>query len=148
MAIRHFLALLLMVVIPGCSRPLPTTPSTDAVAEVVERTIEPTHVELTEATATINELNVIQFQVNYKFTSGKPVKFYMVEFGFPGTDHRRQKAMEAWEMKPEGWVKSGVELPEGESPVEFTVTLSEADSPDRGYSVISNTLNGRIAAKN
>jgi hypothetical protein len=100
---------------------------------------------LLHATATLNDSNVVRFDVRYQFTQGHPSKSNLGEFNFPGTDHRSLKALEAWELGVEGRIKAGVELSEGVRVQEFSIGFSEAESPDRGYSSIANVLQGTVA---
>lgn len=103
----------------------------------------PGEVELTTAKAAWQPGDIVQFDIAYKFTKGSPSKHYMVNFAFPGSEAIGQRPMEAWETKPEGMIITG--LPMSDHGVEkFAITFSEADSPDRGYTVISNTLTGTI----
>lgn len=100
-------------------------------------------VELQSAVAKLDDNGVVRFDVNYKFTSGEPVKTYLCNITFPGTEQYGLKPMESFELKTEGSFKAGIEV--GEVPVtEYQITFSEADSPDRGYTVISNTLTGQV----
>lgn len=142
-----FLMLLSVAITGGCK---PSGSSHEAppveIAAVVTSS-EPSQVDLIEATAKLNDVNVVQFEVNYAFSTGRPNKFYLCEIAFPGTEHKGLKAMEAWELKPTGTIKGGVELPEGLQVDKFSVTLSEADSPDRGYTKISNVLDGNVQLK-
>ena len=103
-------------------------------------------VELSEATARIDELHVLRVDVKYRFAEGKPNKFYMCEITFPGTDRNGLKAMEAWELQTSGVIKAGIELQEGEVLKEFKVSFAEANSPDQGYKTISNSIEGIVAA--
>lgn len=100
-------------------------------------------VELQDATGILDEEKVVRFEIKYRFTAGSPSKVYLVEISFPGTDRQGLKPMEAFELKSEGTIKTGIEV--GDAPVnDFQITLSEADSPDRGYFLISNTLTGTV----
>ena len=108
--------------------------------------IAPGVVELKSASAARDENNVIRFEVRYQFTSGSPVKTYLCNVTFPGTDQVGIRPLESFELKPEGTFKMGIEV--GENKVDaFELTFSEADSPDRGYTVISNTLAGQVTEK-
>ena len=100
-------------------------------------------VELLKATAKLDELNVVRFEIAYRFTTGSPTKTYLCEIAFPGTDQWGTKPLEAFELESEGVIRTGIEV--GDQPVrEFEVTLSEADSPDQGYHLISNRLSGVV----
>lgn len=102
-------------------------------------------VELISAKAQRQPDKIIRFEVAYKFTSGSPVKNYMLNLGFPGTTVAGNKPMDAWEVKPEGVIKTGMPVGDADAKT-FELTFSEADSPDRGYKIISNTLTGDIEA--
>ncbi|HUQ71066.1 MAG TPA: hypothetical protein VM165_16185 [Planctomycetaceae bacterium] len=132
----------------GCtpSPPVPgpaETPAPAATTSTVIENAEPGVVELTSATAKYAADNIVRFEIAYKFTSGSPVKFYQCDIQFPGTTNRGFKPMEAWEVKPEGVIKTGIEVAD-DAVKDFSITFAEADSPDRGYKVISNTLTGEI----
>lgn len=103
-------------------------------------------VELVDAKATLDDLNVVNFEIQYRFTAGSPTKFYLCTIAFPGTDQWGVKPLESYEMSSEGVITTGIEV--GENPVEaFEITLSEADSPDQGYHLISNTLRGSVQSQ-
>lgn len=104
-------------------------------------------VELVEATATPmtldEDLRIVDFEVAYRFTAGSPQKYYLAEIAFPGTECWGVKPFIPNELKPEGVFRTKIEV--GDAPVqEFRMTLSEADSPDRGFHRISNELTGVI----
>lgn len=104
---------------------------------------EPGVVELVEAKVQVDGEKIAHFEIGYKFTSGKPVKHYIVEIKFLGTDHGGYKPIDLGTLKPEGVIKTGIEI--GDWPVnEFEITMSEADSPMAGFKKISNTLAGSI----
>ena len=87
--------------------------------------------------------NPVRFEVNYRFTKGKPDKYYMCEVTFPGTKNHGAKPMESWELKPEGSSRTGSCCPS--LPVEtFEIRVSEADSPQNGYKLISNVVSGPV----
>ena len=67
----------------------------------------------------------------------------MLNLGFPGTSIAGQKPMDSWEVKPEGTIKTGLPVADIEA-MSYEVTFSEADSPDRGYTIISNKFAGVI----
>ena len=114
-----------------------------AAATAVLTESRPGAVELLQATATLDELNVVRFEIAYRFTSGAPTKTYLCEIAFPGADQWGTKPLEAFELESEGVIRTGIEV--GDQPVrEFEVTLSEADSPDQGYHLISNRLTGVV----
>lgn len=128
----------------GCSE----SPSAKAAAEktaITATVVDPTpgEVEITAAKATWQPGDIVQFEISYKFTKGAPTKHYMFDFKFPGSDAIGKRPMEGWEAKPEGSLKTG--LPVTDKCIEkFEITFSEADSPDRGYTVISNTFAGTV----
>lgn len=115
--------------------------SADLVAVVT--TPEPGVVELQKATARMDENRIVRFEVAYRFTSGSPVKTYLCNIGFPGTEQYGVKPLESFELQQEGTFRAGIEV--GDNPVTtFEMTFSEADSPERGYHLISNTLAGPV----
>jgi hypothetical protein len=138
-----------VLAIAGCS-PQESSSARSAGPVITKTTdagpIAPGVVELKSASATRDENNVIRFEVSYLFTSGSPVKTYLCNVTFPGSDQVGIRPLESFELKPEGTFKMGIEV--GENKVDaFELTFSEADSPDRGYTVISNTLVGQVAEK-
>ncbi|HET6422631.1 MAG TPA: hypothetical protein VFG20_03045 [Planctomycetaceae bacterium] len=103
----------------------------------------PGEVTITSAKASWQPGDIVQFDVAYKFTKGIPSKHYQFDFTFPGSQSSGQRPMETWETKPEGHIRTG--LPVADRNIEtFEVRFSEADSPDRGYRVISNVLTGPV----
>jgi len=130
---------------PPATTPASPKPSAPATTTRVENA-PPGVVELTSATARLDsqaDTHFVRFEIAYKFTSGSPVKHYMVEIAFPGTTNHGVKPMDAWEVKPEGVIKTGIQVAD-DTVKEYSITFAEADSPDRGYKVISNTLTGVI----
>ncbi|MEZ6130183.1 MAG: hypothetical protein R3C59_15975 [Planctomycetaceae bacterium] len=100
-------------------------------------------VELTSATAKLDKDQIVRFQVDYRFTSGAPVKTYLCTVNFPNSDQAGVKPLERFELGPEGTFTMGIEV--GDNVVDaYELRFSEADSPDRGYTVISNTLTGQV----
>lgn len=100
-------------------------------------------IEIYDAHGKLDEDGVVWLEVSYRFTSGKPVKLYLCNITFPGTDQVGLKPLQTFEVEAEGKFSTGIEV--GETEVsDFEITLSEADSPDRGYHLISNTFSGKI----
>lgn len=124
--------------------PVQPTVATPADPAAPSDTTEPGVVHLKTATATKDAEQIVRFQVDYEFTSGAPVKTYLCTVNFPDTEHTGLKPLEAFELQPQGSFTMGIEV--GETDVDaFEITFSEADSPDRGYTVISNTLTGQLS---
>lgn len=122
-------------------------PGTPAETADAEETADRGAVELLDARAVLDESQVVNFKIKYRFTAGSPTKFYLCNIAFPGTDQWGVKPLEAHEMSAEGVIRTGIEV--GEKPVrEFEITLSEADSPDQGFHLISNTLRGQVQTPN
>ncbi len=129
----------------GCNAEI-AKPKTATQTHAITATVtDPTPgvVEITSVKAQRNTENIVSFEVEYKFTSGKPIKNYMLNLGFPGTSIAGQKPMDSWEVKPEGTIKTGLPVADIEA-MSYEVTFSEADSPDRGYTIISNKFAGVI----
>jgi hypothetical protein len=127
----------------GChaetSKPKIVTPA--ITATIVDPT--PGAVEIMSAKAQWKGENIVAFEIAYRFTSGSPNKNYMLNLGFPGTSIAGHKPMDSWEVKPEGTIKTGMPVADPEAKA-YEVTFAEADSPDRGYTVISNKFTGEI----
>lgn len=139
---RHWLFVPLVILVAGCGQnPNPTTGVEVRNTEPVST--EPGEIELSAPTATFAAPNTVRFEVNYRFTKGKPDKYYMCEIVFPGTPNHGSKPMESWELKADGTIKDGIVL--SSPPVEtFEIRLSEADSPQNGYKLISNVVRGPV----
>jgi hypothetical protein len=135
-----FLALAILCM--GCARQAPapiivSTQQTDPVDT------EPGEMELSDPKVTFTEPNLVRFEVTYRFTRGKPTKYYLCEITFPGTKNHGAKPMENWELKTEGVIKDGIIL--SKPPVrKFEIRVSEADSPQQGYRKISNVISGEV----
>jgi hypothetical protein len=41
-------------------------------------------------------------------------------------------------------IKTGIQLSDPQAVKDYSITFAEADSPDQGYKVISNTLTGAV----
>jgi hypothetical protein len=104
---------------------------------------EPGAIELSDPQVTFTAPNTVRFEVKYRFTKGKPDKYYMCEVAFPGTANHAAKPMESWELKSEGVIKDGITL--SAPPVQtFEIRVSEAESPQNGYKLISNVVGGPV----
>jgi hypothetical protein len=104
---------------------------------------DPGQIELSDPKMTLQEPDRAQFEVKYRFTKGKPEKYYLCEISFPGTSNHGAKPMESWELKPEGVIRDGIVL--HKLPVQtFEICVSEADSPQNGYKKISNVVRGQV----
>jgi hypothetical protein len=132
----------LAVPVLGCARPA-AAPGVATVATTRAVSAEPGRIELSDPKVTFEQPNLVRFEVRYRFTQGKPDKYYLCEVSFPGTTNRAAKTMESWELKPEGVIKDGIVL--ATPPVTtFEIRVSEADSPQDGYKPISNVLSGPV----
>jgi hypothetical protein len=107
---------------------------------------EPGEILLSDPQVTMTEPNRVQFEVHYRFTKGKPDKYYMCEVLFPGTLNHASKPMERHQLQAEGVIRDGFRLPQ--PPVDtFEIRVSEADSPQNGYKLISNVAAGKVGGK-
>jgi hypothetical protein len=103
----------------------------------------PCEIELSSPKATLVEGQTVRFEVTYRFTKGKPDKYYACDISFPGTTNHGVCTMFSWELKPEGVFRDGIVIKN--PPVKsFEITMSEAASPQDGYKVISNTVSGLV----
>jgi hypothetical protein len=136
------LLVLLAVLFTGC-RPRAAAPDTAAVQTIQPVSTEPGEIELSDPKVTFTEPNMIQFEVRYQFTKGKPDKYYMCDISFPGSPNHGAKPMSSWELRSEGVIRDGIVL--FKPPVErFEIRVSEADSPQNGYRLISNVVSGPV----
>lgn len=151
-ALTFSLSICSAVVLIGCNRggsakPLAQTTAAAAPAtpadDDTQATAEPSQIELTDPRVALGESNLVSFAVKYRFTQGKPNKYYMCEISFPGTSNQGNKQMDSWELKSEGTIKDGIIL--SKPPVEkFSIRVLEADSPQNGYHPISNIVSGQV----
>jgi hypothetical protein len=103
----------------------------------------PGDIELSDAKATLVDGKVVQFEVRYRFSKGKPDKYYSCDVSFPGTPNHGVRMMSSWELKTEGVLKDGIVL--SKPPVtSFEIHMSEAVSPQDGYNKISNVVSGKV----
>lgn len=126
----------------GCSRPAAAPePAVEAAGEPASK--EPGAIELSDPKATFTPPNMVEFEVHYRFTKGKPEKHYRCDVTFPGTENIGIRELMDWEMQPEGVIRDGITV--SNPPVtKFEIRLSEADSPDAGYHLISNVASGTV----
>jgi hypothetical protein len=126
----------------GCGSQANPAPDTDVQTAKIVST-EPGEIELFDPRVTFAEPNLVRFEVRYRFTKGKPDRYYMCDVSFPGTKNHGAKPMDSWELKSEGVIKDGIVL--SMPPVEtFEIRMSEAVSPDKGYKKISNVVSGPV----
>lgn len=128
----------LMLILTACAqRPAPI------VAQAKRLSTEPGEMELSEAKAKFTPPNRVRVEVRYRFTKGRPEKYYLCEISFPGTTNVGAKSMDSWELQPDGVFKDVVQL--NKPPVDkFEIRFSEADSPQNGYKMISNVASGTV----
>ncbi|MBN9119616.1 MAG: hypothetical protein J0I06_10750 [Planctomycetes bacterium] len=142
-SVRRLVALLLVPITlgAGCGQkagPLPTV-----TADAAAVSTEPGRIELTDPVVTFTEPNLVRFEVKYRFTQGRPDKYYLCEVTFPGTPNTGMKPMSSWELKPEGVIKDGIVLTK--PPVTtFAIKVSEATSPQAGFTPCSNVVSGDV----
>jgi hypothetical protein len=130
----------LLLLLSGCGQP---TAGPVVTTQAVPPSTEPGEMELSEPKVTFSPPNRVRFEVRYRFTKGRPDKYYLCEVTFPGTSNHAAKPMESWELKPAGVIKDTIIL--SNPPVEkFEVRVSEAESPQNGYKNISNVVSGPV----
>ncbi len=100
-------------------------------------------IQLSDPKVTLVGSGIIQFEVKYCFTQGKPNKYYSCDISFPGTTNHGVKLMESWELKAEGVIRDKIMLsqPGAKS---FEIHVSESPSPREPYRRISNVVNGSV----
>jgi hypothetical protein len=132
----------LAVLLTGCG-PQAAVPGTAVVQPAEPVPVEPCEIELSDPKVTLAEPNTVRFEVHYRFTKGRPDKYYLCEISFPGTPNHGAKPMESWELKSEGVIKDEIVL--SKPPVQtFEIRVSEAESPQNGYKMISNVVSGPV----
>jgi hypothetical protein len=124
----------------GCGR---DAPSDSVVEATIAGPVEPTEIELSNATATFEAPNVVRLLVDYRFVKGGPRNFYCAQIEFPGTENVGVKYMEGWELQDSGVLKSGLVLKTLDVK-EFKVQITEALLPQDGYKPISNVVTGQV----
>jgi hypothetical protein len=132
----------LAILFSGCGQRA-APPGAAAVPTTQPVSTEPGEIELSDPKVILAEGNTVRFEVRYRFTKGKPDKYYLCEISFPGTQNHGAKPMESWELKSEGVIKDGIVL--HKPPVQtFEIRVSEAVSPQNGYKKISNVVSGPV----
>lgn len=130
---------LLSLLVFGCEANQPSP----VVSTAIVTNREPGKIEITDVKFRIDQNNEVHFNIDYSFTSGEPNKHYMVTFLFSPMEFRKEKPMHAWELKKQGVITTRFEI-ENEQWNDFTIVVSEADSPDQGYEPISNTFASKL----
>jgi hypothetical protein len=126
----------------GCGQRA-AAPSPVVVQATPSAPTEPGEIELSEPKVTFVDPKTIRFEVRYRFTKGKPDKHYLCEISFPGTPNQGVKTMESHELKSEGVIWDRIVL--FKPPVQtFEIRMSETDSPEKGYTKISNVVSGPV----
>jgi hypothetical protein len=135
------LVLLPLMLLPTACGPRLAAPAVTVQANPTST--EPGEIELFEPKATLAPMNRVRVEVRYRFTKGRPDKYYLWEISFPGTTNHGAAPMDSWQLKPEGVFLDIVQL--NKLPVEkFEIRLSEAESPQNGYKIISNVASGKV----
>jgi len=133
------LVFFLVILASGCSH------KTSAPAPLVVQHAAPTpgEIELSEPKVAFVEPDLVQVEVKYRFTKGQPDKYYSCDITFPGTRNRGVKPMLSWELKPEGVIRDKFQLSKPGAKT-FEISMSETESPQSGYTKISNVVSGPI----
>ena len=137
-AFRCLLAFPVLVPAFGCGPAVDTTP-----ASAVPVSQTPGEIELSDATVTVLEPKLVEFEVKYQFTRGRPDKFYSCEIHFPGTPNHGVRFMESWELKTEGVIRDKFLLSQPGAQ-DYEIHMAESTSPRERYKKISNVLKGRV----
>jgi len=132
----------LAILFTGCGQQA-AAPGPPAVQAARPVPAGPGEIELSDPKVTFEAPDTVRFEVRYRFTRGKPDRYYLCEITFPGTPNHGSKPMESWELKSEGVIKDGIVL--SRPPVQtFEIRVAEADSPQNGYKTISNVVSGPV----
>jgi hypothetical protein len=130
----------LMGLAPGCGQKA-AAPSQ---APVVEHAPPgPSQIHLSDARVSRVGPKLVEFEVKYRFTQGRPDKYYSCDVSFPGTPNLGVKRMESWELRPEGMIRDRIELSRPGVKT-FAIHLSEATSPREAYKKVSNVVTGPV----
>jgi hypothetical protein len=139
-----FLLFPFILLVSGCNLKSGPKPGTKLpVLPLQEVSQEPGEIELSDPRVTFREPNTVQFEVKYRFTRGRPDKYYSFDIDFPGTKNHGIKTMSDWELKPEGVIKDSIELRDPGAKT-FEIYMSETMSPQLGYKKNSNVVKGQI----
>ena len=68
---------------------------------------------------------------------------YQCRIEFPNEKSGGIKPMEAWELKQEGVIRTGIPV-NGKVVKEFTVAVYEAEAHDKPYHLVSNLVKGEV----
>jgi hypothetical protein len=136
----RLVAFTFVVIALGCGQKA-GTPAPIVVTEHVSQT--PGEIELSDPKVTLLEPSLVQFEVKYRFTKGKPDKYYMCDITFPGTLNHGVKPMEHWELKAEGVIRDKVELSKPGVKT-FEIQMSETAAQQEPYRKISNVVSGQV----
>jgi hypothetical protein len=124
----------------GCKQnPEETRGANDNVVEVIPYV--PASIEITDVKARYDAPEIAYVQFEYRFTSGHPLAFYQCDIKFPDSGQGGVKEMQAWELKDNGVIKTGFNVTKSPGNT-VEITIGEAETPDKGYKVISNKASG------
>jgi hypothetical protein len=129
-----------VIVAFGCSQKT-SVPAPSLVVQPAALT--PGEIELSEPKVVFVEPDIVQVEVQYRFTKGRPDKYYSCNITFPGTQNRGVKPMQSWELKPEGVIRDKFQLSKPGAKT-FEISMSETESPQNGYKKISNVVSGPV----
>jgi hypothetical protein len=134
---------LLLALAAGCG-PRAAAPPPAPIVVTAPADPTPGAVELSDAVVTLAEPGVARFEVKYRFTKGRPDKFYACHVSFPGTPNRAVKSMQHWQLKAEGGViRDAIALAQP-GVTTFEITLAEAPTGQDPYTTISNVARGTV----
>ena len=139
---------LLPVVAWGCRERTGTPSSVSATAGQQGTPVDsktPRQIELSDATVTTVEPDLVQLDVTYRFSQGQPQpsSSYRCEITFPGTACQGVRLIEGWELKAQGAIQDRFTLsdPAAKS---FEVRVSEGPSQKGPFKKISNVASGPV----
>src|SRR5262245_65599291 len=97
---RGLVLVALLALCPACGDA--PAPGPTAQATVPSGPSEPGEIELSDPVVSLGDAERVRFEVRYRFTNGRPSKYYLCEIGLPGTANHGSKPMEPLGVQRDG----------------------------------------------